>query len=98
MMSKKKIKKDNLKSTCCKAEIKYSDFTPDFIGDDPKTMTTGTCCCICSKCGQQCNVMSNKRRTWTINPVERIVPNKKKKSSTKLTPKELKEIHLNEDF
>lgn len=38
------------------------------------------------------------RKTWARNPKIQIIPNKKRKKSTKLTPKELKEIHKNEDF
>jgi hypothetical protein len=95
-MSKKKNKQ--LLSDCCRAEIRTSDFIPDFIEDNPKTMTIGTCYFICSKCGEACNIYVPIRRTWKINPKTQILQNKKKKSSTKLTPKELKEIHKREDF
>jgi len=91
-------KKSNLKSECCKVEVRYSDCAPDFIGDDPKTMQIGTCCCICSKCNQPCNIYVPIRKTWKINPQTKIIPNKKKKLSTKLSAKELKEIHKNEDI
>jgi hypothetical protein len=93
-----KKKRNKIKSECCKAEVRYSDFSPDFIGDNPKTMQIGTCYCICSKCNKPCNIYVPIRRTWKINPAEKIIPNKKKKSSTKLTSKELKEIHQNEDL
>lgn len=91
-------KKSNLKSTCCNAEVKSSDFAPDFIGDDTKTMKIGTRYYICTKCNEPCDIYLKLRKTWEINPVERIVPNRKKKKSTKLTSKELKELHRNEDF
>lgn len=51
------MKKSNLKSTCCKAEVKYSDIATDFVGDKSETMTIGTCYCICSKCGEPCNIL-----------------------------------------
>ena len=91
-------KKSNLKSVCCNAEIKYSEIAPDFVRDNPQTMTVGTVSCLCTKCGEPCNIYLKKRKTWKINPKTRIIPNKKKKSSTKLTTKELKEIKENEDF
>ena len=89
-------KKSKIKSACCKAPIISSEPAPDFIGD--KNPSVGTCCCICTKCNKPCNFYIPIRRTWTRNPVEQIIPSKKKKSSTKLTPKELNEIHQNEDF
>ena len=73
-MSKKN--KSTLKSACCKAELKYSSPAPDFIGE--KEPTIGTCYCICSKCGEPCNIISDERKTWKINPKTRVVPNKKK--------------------
>lgn len=90
-------KKNNLKSQCCNAEVKV-DMSPDFVGDNPKTMLIGTCCWICNKCKQPCDIYFKERKTWTRNPVEQVVPNKKRKKSTKLTPKELKEIHQSQDF
>ena len=38
------------------------------------------------------------RQVWIKNPKTQIIPNKKKSKSIKLTPKELREIHKNEDF
>ena len=55
----------------------------------------------CIECHKFCDTVTTfvkDRKMWNINPVERVVPNKKKKSSTKLTDKELKEIHQSEDF
>lgn len=43
------------RSKCCNAEVK-TDMSPDFIGDDPKTMTIGTVSFICTKCNKPCNV------------------------------------------
>lgn len=87
-------------SDCCRAEIKYSDFSPDFIGNNPKTMKVGTVSAICSKCNQPCNFYIPIRKVWNRNPKTQIIPNKKKKKnkSTKLTPKEIKEFLKNEDF
>jgi hypothetical protein len=93
-----KKKKSNIKSTCCKATIRFSDFTPDFVGEDPKTMKIGTCQCICTKCNEPCTIYVTVRKIWRRNPKTQIIPNKKIKKSTKLTAKELKEIHKNEDF
>ncbi len=85
-------KKNNYKSKCCGAKVKiYS--SPDDIDKVGCTMYH-----ICTECGQACDIMILTRHTWTRNPVTQIIPNKKRKSSTKLTKKELREIHLNEDF
>jgi hypothetical protein len=54
---KKKIK---YYSACCNAEVKSSGIIPDFIGDIPDQMHVGTCYCICSKCGEPCNIRSKK--------------------------------------
>jgi len=86
------MKKSNLKSTCCKAEIKYSNFSPDFIGDKSETMTVGTCSCICSKCGEPCNIMSIQRKTWTRNPITQIQKDKRQKIHKKETDKQIKEV------
>jgi hypothetical protein len=82
-------KRNNTKSSCCKASVRCSNSL-----ENDRTIF------ICNKCFKNCNIILNipVRKIWNINPVERIVPNKKKKSSTKLTPKELKELHKNEDF
>lgn len=89
----KKNKLSTPKSKCCYAEIKIGGLG-DFHGEDrPCTIYY-----MCTKCGKACDVIIMPRRTWKRNPKTQIVPNKKKKKSTKLTPKELKEIHRNEDF
>ena len=93
-MSKKK--KSNLRSTCCKAEIKYSEAVPDFIGDDKNSVRT--CYCICSKCGEPCNIYSVERKTWEINPKTRVVPSKKKKNDRMFTQKEISHFWKDEDF
>jgi len=41
-------------SHCCEAEVRLSDMSPDFIGDDPATQKVGTCHFICTKCEQAC--------------------------------------------
>jgi hypothetical protein len=81
------MSKSKLKSVCCKADITYSDPAPDFIGD--KNLTIGTCSCICSKCGEPCNLMINERRTWTRNPKTQILKDKRKKIKDKITKKEI---------
>jgi hypothetical protein len=43
------------RSKCCNEPVK-TDISPDFIGDDPKTMTIGTVSFICTKCNKPCNV------------------------------------------
>ena len=91
-------KKNNLKSSCCRAKVRFSDFAPDFIGDDPKTIKIGTCYATCTKCGEPCNTYIPIRKVWTRNPKTQIVPNKNKKSSTKLTDKEIREFLKGEDF
>ena len=44
-----------MKSNCCKAPIVVSDPSPDFAGDNPKTMKIGTCHFICTKCKKACD-------------------------------------------
>lgn len=79
-----------MKSNCCNAKVKYSDILPDFIGD--KNPKIGTVYYICTKCGEACDVHINIRKTWTINPKTRIVPNKKKNQKKKIAEQEIKEI------
>jgi hypothetical protein len=52
----------------------------------------------CTKCKNACDVHNNERKVWIRNPATKIIPNKKNKSSTKLTAKELREIHQTQDF
>lgn len=85
-----------LLSTCCNAKIKYSDPAPDFLGDTHPLI--GTCCCLCSKCGEACNVYEKTRKTWKINPATKIKQNEKKIKKVKLTKKEIDELRRNEDF
>lgn len=85
-------KKSKIKSSCCKAPIRYSDLAPDFIGDDPKTMRMGTCYIICTKCNQPCDMHISIRRTWTRNPSEQIIGDKRDKINKKVTKKEIEEI------
>jgi hypothetical protein len=83
--------KNNLKSTCCNAIVKI-DMAPDFIGDNPKTMKIGTCCYICTKCKQACDVYLKERKSWTRNPKTQIQKDKREKIKEKLTKEEIKEI------
>jgi hypothetical protein len=92
--NKEKVMKNirgNLKSNCCNAEIKI-DMTSDFYGDNPKTMQIGTCYYVCIECKQACDVHSNQRRTWKINPVTKIKGDERDKIKEKELNKEIKEI------
>lgn len=53
MKSKRKKK---YKSKCCNVDVYLSEISPDFIGDDPKTMKIGTCSYLCSKCNKPCDI------------------------------------------
>ena len=86
----KKIK-SNLKSVCCGAEIKFSEFAPDFIGDNPQTMTIGTVSCLCTECGEPCNIYIKNRRTWKINPVTKIKGDERGKIKERQAKREIKE-------
>jgi hypothetical protein len=44
------------KSKCCNSKVTTSKMSPDFLGDNPKTMTIGTVSLICTKCNKDCNV------------------------------------------
>jgi len=85
-------KKSKIKSECCKVPIRYSDFAPDFIGDDPKTMRVGTCYAICNKCNQPCNIYIPIRKTWKINPATKVKGDKREKIKDKEINKEIQEI------
>ena len=83
-------KVNNLRSLCCNAPAKVEG-APDFVGDNPKNMRECTCWYACTKCHQSCDVYSNARKTWTINPKTQIVPNKREKIRNKEINKEIKE-------
>jgi len=55
---KKKIK---YLSKCCKTEI-ITIMSPDFIGDDTKTMRVGTCHFGCNKCGKPCDIIQRRKK------------------------------------
>jgi hypothetical protein len=44
-----------LKSRCCDAEA-IIVMSPDFPGDDIKTMVVGTCHYQCKQCGEACDI------------------------------------------
>jgi len=73
-----------IKSKCCGAKVRYSDFSPDFIGDKPETQRIGTCYYICTKCNQACDIIIPIRKTFKINPKTRVQPNKKKDYKPKI--------------
>jgi len=83
-------KKSSLRSTCCNAEIRFSDPAPDFFGD--KHPIIGTCSCICSECGAPCNVMSMPRRLWSRSPVTQILKDKRKTIKEIQLDRELREV------
>ena len=89
-------KKSNLKSTCCKSEVRYSNPAPDFIGDSsPQNLSKphiGTCYAICTLCGQPCNIYFPVRKVWTRNPKTQIIGDKRDKVRQKETDKEIQEI------
>jgi len=70
---KKKIKRV---SKCCGAEL-TTEISPDFIGDNPKTMTIGTCSFECSKCGKPCDIYtgkkSKKEKTCKLSDVYKLL-------------------------
>lgn len=83
-MGRKKRKNKEI-SLCCGAKVRFN-MSPDFLGDNPKTMQIGTCYYICTKCGEACNIYTPRRRTWKRNPATKI----KKDSRTTIKEKELK--------
>ena len=53
-----KINRDKevrMKSKCCNADV-IIVMSPDFPGDDIKTLEVGTCHYQCKKCGKACDV------------------------------------------
>ena len=56
----KKVDTDFWLSKCCNFEVSL-DISADFIGDDPKKMTIGTCNFRCMKCKKPCDVKINPR-------------------------------------
>lgn len=97
MPKKRKNNQTKEKSLCCNAKVKVV-ISPDFYGDNPKTQQIGTCHYECIKCKKVCDVYLKERKIWIRNPKTQIIPNKKKLKFTKLTPKEIQEIRMNEDF
>lgn len=85
-------KRNKILSKCCRAEIRYSDFAPDFFGDDPKTMQIGTVSAICTKCNKPCNFYIPIRRTWIRNPKTQIRGDKRNEIRQKTIKKEIEEI------
>jgi len=56
-----KKKKQNILSQCCKSSVDM-DISPDFFGDDPKTMKVGTSCFICTKCKKPCDIIIDLKK------------------------------------
>jgi uncharacterized C2H2 Zn-finger protein len=78
------------RSQCCNAKVRVI-MSKDFFGDNPNTQIIGTCHYECLKCHQACDVIFRARKTWTINPATKIIPNKRKQSK-KLNKKELEKL------
>ena len=53
-------KKKEILSKCCHGNVK-SSMSPDFIGDDVKTMRIGTCNYYCLNCGQPCEIIYEQK-------------------------------------
>lgn len=82
--------KSGLKSNCCNATAKADAYIADDTNQVVETMYFR-----CTECGEACDVHSNERKVWKINPETRIIPNKRRKE---LTDREVRDYLLNEDF
>ena len=78
-------------SKCCKAPIRISESLPDFIGEKPSERMFGTMYYICTKCNEACDSFVKTRKTFKINPVTRVQPNKKKEFKDKLARREIRD-------
>jgi translation initiation factor 1 (eIF-1/SUI1) len=87
-----KKNKNNLISNCCNARTEVV-CSPDDIDKIGCTMYHK-----CLKCNCACDVHSNKRRVWIINPSTKVKGDKRAKIKNGLTKKEINEIRLTEDF
>lgn len=55
---------ETLRSKCCDSLVRLN-VCPDFLGDDPRTMTVATTYYICWDCGHSCDVRRwSKTRMW----------------------------------
>jgi len=88
-----KKKKNNLKSTCCGAEVKIGG-----IGDFEGDKSACTQYYVCIQCQEACDVYLKERKTWTRNPVTKVKGDERGKYQEKLTKKEIDTIRKNEDF
>jgi hypothetical protein len=77
-------KKSNLKSICCNAKVRLEG-----IDDFDKQCTIYH---ICTYCNKPCDVLIKVRKTWTRNPSEQIIGDKRDKINKKVTKKEIEEI------
>lgn len=89
-------KKSKIKSKCCKAKVRYSDLSPDFIGDT--NISIGTCVCICTKCNKPCDIYIPIRKVWKKSPATQVQGDKREKRKRLFTDKEIREFLKNEDF
>lgn len=92
MSKKTKHNNSQFKSKCCHEAVRVS-CSPDEIDKIGCTMYY-----TCTGCQEACDVFIPERKTWTINPKTRVVPNKKKQNNKLFTDKELKKFLQGEDF
>jgi hypothetical protein len=76
--------KNNLKSICCNAKVRLEG-----IDDFDKQCTIYH---VCTYCNKPCDVLIKVRKTWTRNPSEQIIGDKRDKINKKVTKKEIEEI------
>ena len=76
--------KNNLKSICCNAKVRLEG-----IDDFDKQCTIYN---VCTHCNKPCDVLIKVRKTWTRNPSEQIIGDKRDKINKKVTKKEIEEI------
>jgi hypothetical protein len=87
-------RKSKLKSNCCNAPIKVGEGIGDFSEKDKAC----TLYAVCSKCNKPCDIKSDTRKVWTINPSTKVKKDDRKKFKDKLTKTEIENYRKNEDF
>lgn len=87
-------KKSKFKSQCCNAPIRLGGELGDFKDSDKAC----TLYAICTKCNNPCDIKSQTRKTWNINPSTKIQKDERKKFQDKLTKKEIQRYLKEEDF
>lgn len=59
-------------SDCCKRKAIVCGPSPDFIGDDPKTMKIGTCFYRCTRCGEPCDLAPDDK-AFDVPPRDKMI-------------------------